>query len=158
MSIGDKIKYLRKIRNMTQKELGVAVGFDEKNADIRIAQYESGTRTPKPELIAKFAKALNAHVLSLMNERTQDPVMNMFFDLIDMEERAKVTLHPIEDNNSKYAISIDSKFFNDFLEELVSIRKELTDGTISYEEFIDWKVNWPLSSGISPKYKWRHKK
>ncbi|MEF9967384.1 MAG: helix-turn-helix transcriptional regulator [Longicatena sp.] len=158
MSIGDKIKYLRKIRNMTQKELGVAVGFDKKNADIRIAQYEAGTRTPKPELIAKFSKALNAHVLSLMNERTQDPVMNMVFDLIDMEERAKVTLHPIEDNNSKYAISIDSQFFNNFLEELVSIRKELTDGTISYEEFIDWKVNWPLSSGTSPKYKWRHKK
>lgn len=41
--------------------------------------------------------------------------MNMVFDLIDMEERAKVTLHPIEDYNSKYAISIDSKFFNDFL-------------------------------------------
>lgn len=158
MSIGDKIKYLRKIRNMTQKELGIAVGFDEKNADIRIAQYEAGTRTPKPELIEKFAKALNAHVLSLMNERTQDPVMNMVFDIIDMEERAKVTLHPIEDNNSKYAISIDSTFFNNFLEEFVSIRKELTDGTISYEEFIDWKVNWPLSSGTSPKYKWRHKK
>ena len=158
MSIGDKIKYLRKIRNMTQKELGIAVGFDEKNADIRIAQYEAGTRTPKPELIEKFAKVLNAHVLSLMNERTQDPVMNMVFDIIDMEERAKVTLHPIEDNNSKYAISIDSTFFNNFLEELVSIRKELTDGTISYEEFIDWKVNWPLSSGTTPKYKWRHKK
>ena len=93
-----------------------------------------------------------------MNERTQDPVMNMVFDIIDMEERAKVTLHPIEDNNSKYAISIDSTFFNNFLEELVSIRKELTDGTISYEEFIDWKVNWPLSSGTTPKYKWRHKK
>lgn len=158
MSIGDKIKYLRKVRHLTQKELGIAVGFYEKNADIRIAQYESGTRTPKPELTTKFAKALNAHILSLMNERTQDPVMNTVFDLIDMEERAKVTLHPIENNNSKYAISINSKFFNDFLEELVSIRKELTDGTISYEEFIDWKVNLPLSSGTNPKYKWRHRK
>ena len=56
MSIGDKIKYLRKIRNMTQKELGIAVGFDEKNADIRIAQYEAGTRTPKPELLRNLQK------------------------------------------------------------------------------------------------------
>lgn len=75
-----------------------------------------------------------------------------------MEESAKATLHNIEDNNSKYAINIDITFFNDFLEELISIRKALTDGTISYEEFIDWKLNWPLSSGASPKYKWRHKK
>lgn len=125
---------------MTQKELGIDIGFDEKNADIRISQYEADTRTSKPELIEKFDKALNAHVLSLMNERTQYPVINMVFDLIDMEERAKVTLHPIEDNNSKYAISIDSKFFNDFLEELVLIRKELSDGTISLKNLLIGKL------------------
>lgn len=158
MTIGDKIKYLRKARHLTQKELGIAVGFEEKNADIRIAQYESGTRTPKPELINKFAKVLNAHVLTIMNDKTQDPVYNMIIDMIDLEEKATITLHPIEDKSSKYAMSIDNDVFNNFLDELVSIRKELTDGMITYEEFIEWKVNWPLSSGDNPKYKWRHKK
>ena len=47
MAIGDRIKRARNFRGMTQKELGMAVGLDEKSADIRIAQYESGTRTPK---------------------------------------------------------------------------------------------------------------
>ena len=48
MSImGDKIHRIRDFRGMTQKQLGMAVGFDEKSADVRIAQYESGTRTPK---------------------------------------------------------------------------------------------------------------
>ena len=46
MSImGDKIHRIRDFRGMTQKQLGIAVGFDEKSADVRIAQYESGTRT-----------------------------------------------------------------------------------------------------------------
>ena len=43
---------------MTQKELGVAVGFPESSADVRIAQYESGARTPKRELLCQLAAPL----------------------------------------------------------------------------------------------------
>jgi len=46
MAIGERIRFIRNLRGMTQKGLGAAVGFDEKTADVRIAQYESGTRTP----------------------------------------------------------------------------------------------------------------
>ena len=41
MTVGDKIKKIRTFRGMTQKELGLAVGFEEKGADNRIAQYET---------------------------------------------------------------------------------------------------------------------
>ena len=41
MAVGDRIKRVRQFRGLTQKELGKLVGFDEKTADIRIAQYES---------------------------------------------------------------------------------------------------------------------
>ena len=37
MSIGKRIKKHRTNRGMTQKELGIAAGFDEKSADARIA-------------------------------------------------------------------------------------------------------------------------
>lgn len=59
MAIGDRIKRARNFRGMTQKELGMAVGLDEKSADIRIAQYESGTRTPKEDLLKKIAEVTN---------------------------------------------------------------------------------------------------
>lgn len=39
MTVGEKIKFIRNFRGMTQKELGVGIGFDEKGADNRIAQY-----------------------------------------------------------------------------------------------------------------------
>jgi transcriptional regulator with XRE-family HTH domain len=44
---------------MTQKYLGMSIGFDEKTADIRMAQYESGTRTPKEKLVTDLANALD---------------------------------------------------------------------------------------------------
>ena len=59
MAVGDRIKRARNLRGMTQKELGIAIGFEEKSADIRIAQYESNTRKPKDALLHKIADALD---------------------------------------------------------------------------------------------------
>ena len=57
MAIGERIRYFRNKRGMTQKYLGTAVGFPEKSADVRLAQYESGTRSPKAELTKALAEA-----------------------------------------------------------------------------------------------------
>ena len=37
MAIGERIRFIRTMRGMTQKYLGLAVGFPEKTADVRIA-------------------------------------------------------------------------------------------------------------------------
>ena len=51
ITVGKKIQYLRKQQHMTQKQLGLAVGFSESTADVRIAQYESGARAPKVNIL-----------------------------------------------------------------------------------------------------------
>ena len=71
MAVGDRIKRVRNFRGMTMKELGMAVGFDEKSADVRIAQYENNSRKPKEELMRKIAAALDVSVAYL-----EDPMMN----------------------------------------------------------------------------------
>ena len=64
MAIGERIKYIRNLKNFTQKYLGQLIGFPEKTADIRIAQYESGTRTPKADITKELAKALEVSPLA----------------------------------------------------------------------------------------------
>ena len=59
MAIGERIHFLRMLRGMTQKALGIAVGFPEKSADVRMAQYETGARTPKADMTAELAKILD---------------------------------------------------------------------------------------------------
>ena len=44
MAIGERIRFIRNLRGMTQKWLGQAVGFPPKTADVRMAQY-----SPVPE-------------------------------------------------------------------------------------------------------------
>ena len=74
MAVGDRIKRARNLRGMTQKELGIAIGFEEKSADIRIAQYESNTRTPKEELLRKIAEVLDVSTIPAPGStRSQTP-------------------------------------------------------------------------------------
>ena len=65
MAIGERIRFMRNLRGMTQKWLGQAVGFPQKTADIRMAQYESGTRTPKEDLVKALANVLEVSPLAL---------------------------------------------------------------------------------------------
>ena len=58
-SFGQRLKLVRRYRCLTQKELGMMLGYPEKQADVRIAQYEKNSRTPKPDTVAKLAEILN---------------------------------------------------------------------------------------------------
>lgn len=62
ITFGRKLKHLRQKNHLTQKELGMAVGFPESCADVRISQYESDVRTPKEDLMKLFASKLGVPV------------------------------------------------------------------------------------------------
>ena len=59
MAIGERIRFFRNLRGMTQKYLGMRLGFPERSADVRLAQYETGTRTPKADLTEGLAFILD---------------------------------------------------------------------------------------------------
>lgn len=66
MSIGKNIKQLRKQKKLTQKELAEKAGISE----ISIRQYENDKRNPKIEQVDKIAKALNVHIVDIMDDYT----------------------------------------------------------------------------------------
>ena len=58
ITFGRKLKHLRQKNHLTQKELGIALGFSEDSADVRIVQYEADARKPRDEILVKIAKIL----------------------------------------------------------------------------------------------------
>ena len=62
ITFGRKLKYLRQKNHLTQKELGIALGFPEDSADIGIAQYEADARKPRDEILAKMDKILGVRI------------------------------------------------------------------------------------------------
>lgn len=48
--VGERIKRIRTFRGLTQRELGLKLGYEKRNADVRVVQYESGYRVPQKTL------------------------------------------------------------------------------------------------------------
>lgn len=95
LSLPEKIRKYRQLRNLTQKELGILCDFPEKSADSRIREFESGKTQPKREILQKIADSLNISILELMDikfERTND----LLYVLRILEEKYYIT--PKESN------------------------------------------------------------
>ena len=94
MTIGDKIKKIRTFRNMTQAELGAALGWGDKGAN-RLAQYETNYRVPRKDLVTEMAKILDVNPLTLHEPTTMDAseLMEILF-WIDEFNPAAINLFP----------------------------------------------------------------
>ncbi len=88
LDIGDKIKFFRIRKGLTQQELGNQVGLNKSSARIRIAQYESGTRNPKQTILQAIADVLDVNILFLKAPFTysEHEIMHMLFSLELTEE------------------------------------------------------------------------
>ena len=73
ITFGRKLKHLRQKNHITQKELGIALGFPEDSADVRIAQYEADARKPRDEILANMAKELGVPLDILMVPILSEP-------------------------------------------------------------------------------------
>ena len=59
MAIGQRIRFFRSRKGMTQKYLCEILGFFDKTSDVRMAQYESEARIPKQEFVKNMAHFLD---------------------------------------------------------------------------------------------------
>ena len=105
MAIGERIRFIRNLRGMTQKYLGTQVGFPEKTANIRLAQYEAGTRTPKEDLTKALAAALDVSPLAL-NVPDIDSNFGLMHTLFALEDRYGLT---IETRDGEVLFRIDPR-------------------------------------------------
>ena len=82
----ERIRFFRMLRGMTQKYLGMTVGFPEKSADVRLAQYENGSRSPKADLTAALAEVLDVspQALSVPDIDSYTGLMHTLFTLEDL--------------------------------------------------------------------------
>ena len=145
MAIGERIHFFRLLRGMTQKYLGMAVGFPEKSADVRLAQYETGSRTPKADLTATLAQVLDVspHALSVPDIDSYVGLMHTLFALEDMyglkigEINGEVCLRLDKSRGSDY-----SNLF-DMLTSWQAQAAKLEAGEVTKEEYDQWRYRYP---------------
>lgn len=145
MAIGERIRFFRNLRGMTQKYLGTVVGFPEKTADIRMAQYESGSRTPKADLTESLAGVLGVSPLAL-SVPDIDSYLGLMHTLFTLEDRYGLTVEKTENGVS---MRVDSRKGKDAAElsEMLNAWAEQAEkyhkGDISREDYDKWRYNYP---------------
>ena len=145
MSIGERIRFFRNLRGMTQKYLGTVVGFPEKTADIRMAQYESGSRTPKSDLTGNLAGVLGVSPLAL-SVPDIDSYLGLMLTLFTLEDRYGLTVEKTENGVS---LRVDPRKGKDAAElsEMINAWAEQAEnyhnGDISREDYDKWRYNYP---------------
>lgn len=147
MSIGERIRFIRNLRGMTQKFLGQKVGFSERTADIRMAQYESGSRTPKADLVAMLADVLgvSTEALNVPNIDSYTGVMHTLFALEDLygfkidRLDGEICIRINRQNGSTFAK------MTGLLEPWEKMAQKYRNGEISREEYDQWRYRYPRS-------------
>lgn len=145
MAIGERIRFFRNLRGMTQKYLGQVVGFPEKTADIRMAQYESGSRTPKAELTENLADVLGVSPLAL-SVPDIDSYLGLMHTLFTLEDRYGLT---VETGENGVSLRVDPRKGKDAAElsEMLTAwaqqAEKLHNGEINREDYDKWRYNYP---------------
>jgi len=145
MAIGERIRFFRNLKGMTQKYLGIQVGFPERTADIRMAQYESGSRTPKSELTNNLAEVFDVSTMALTvpNIESYNGLMHTLFAVEDLyglkitKNDGEICLHLDKGMGANYITMFE--MFSSWNEQA----QKLKNGEITKEEYDNWRYNYP---------------
>ena len=150
MAIGQRIKFIRNLRGLTQKELGLAIGFTERTSDVRIAQYEAEKRVPKERMIEDIARVLDVEPFSL-DVPNIDTYIGLLHTLFAIEDMYGLKIGEID---GRVCLKVDINSDSHFADRLNDWRcqaKMLSNGEITLAEYNDWRLNYPASNVFNKK-------
>lgn len=162
MSFGQRLKRIRNHRDLTMKQLGTKINIPERQADVRISQYESDHKTPRKDIIEKLANILDVNEFAL---DTPDLTTNYGAIFTMFEYYYTYGLHPVKIDGKIYLELdkniADSSFIKD-VNEWYDTYESFQSGDITKEQFIDWMLKYPeFSTNYAnplPREKWLNKK
>ena len=145
IAIGERIRFFRNKKGVTQKYLGQVVGFPERSADVRMAQYETGSRTPKADLTRTLAGFFEVSTDALTVPDI-DSDIGLMHTLFALEDIRGLTIGEIDGEICLKLDKSKGKTYVDMLEMLsawAEQAKKLETGEITREDYDRWRYNYP---------------
>lgn len=142
---GQRIKYFRRKNKLTQKKLGMLMGFSEANADVRIAQYEMGDRCMRDDKAGRLAEIFNVSKESICvpDIKGAAKLMQLFFA---WEDYGMVSVERNGRNDFALRLHLDNmpekKISYDLLGQWAKNNTLYKWGHMSREEYDRWRYCW----------------
>ena len=140
MAVSRRISYFRQKHNLTQKQLGLLLGFSESTAEVRVNQYE-----PKEATLEKLGEifGVDPAVFRIPDIHNRAGLMQTFFALEDYAGWKLVKV------DGRFAVVIGTatagpqKTFDDYvLQEWLDMQTALEQGEITRREYDEWRYHY----------------
>ena len=146
LSQGSRIAFVRELRHLSQDKISEHLGLTGECKRRSMTRYEKGDRNPKDERVRQIAKLLNVSFNSLKKYDYKNPedLIYLFFWLEEYIPNYRLDLSQIKNIN-------DSKI-KDLINSLLEWKKQKIkrdNHEISYEEYLDWKLNYEIKGEMN---------
>lgn len=152
MTVGERLRFIRKVRGMPQHELASKVKLSAN----RIAQYETDYRVPRKKLLQQLAMVLGVDprffIATAPNDLTD--VIRLLFWLETMmpDTVSPIKLEGKDTDGASMGIYLRADIhFCYLMQNWLRQRKAWQDGSITDDEYFAWKMEYDLSGELIEK-------
>lgn len=141
LSQGSRIAFIRQFRFMSQDVVSEKLGLSGECKRRTMTRYEKGNRNPKDLRTLEIANIFKVDVNSIKQYDFKN-LIDIIYTLLWLEElipNYKLNLDKVQITNN-----VDINRLKDFVNEWEEVRNRKINREISYEDYIEWKLNYKL--------------
>lgn len=141
LSQGSRIAFARQFRRVSQDYVSDNLGITGECKRRTMTRYEKGERNPKDDRTLEISKILNVNYNSIKKYDFNNPIdlIYIFLWLEELIPNYQIDLSIIQNVKNKDVLT-----YKNFINEWNVMRKKRKYREISYEEYIEWKLNFEL--------------
>lgn len=138
LSQGSRIAFARQFRYMSQNDVSDKLGLSGECKRRTMTRYEKGNRNPKDKRTRQIADILNVNYNAIKNYDYKETI-DVIYTLLWLEELIPNYEIDLSRVPSLYS---NKEIIQVFLDEWDKMRLKRKRKYISYEEYIEWKLNY----------------
>ena len=141
LSQGSRIAFVRQFRMLSQDNVSDKLGLTGECKRRTMTRYEKGNRNPKDDRLNEIANILKVNTNSIKKYDYTEPI-DLVYILMWMEELMPnyvIDISKVAKVDDKY-----TTFIRKAIDEWNVMRNKRLKRDISYEEYIEWKLNYEL--------------
>ena len=141
LSQGSRIAFARQFRRVSQDYVSDNLGITGECKRRTMTRYEKGERNPKDDRTLEISKILNISFNAIKKYDFNKPIdlIYIFLWLEELIPNYQIDLSIIQNVKNKDVLT-----YKKFIDEWNAMRKKRKYREISYEEYIEWKLNFEL--------------
>ncbi len=141
MSQGARLEYIRKVRHMTKEDVAAYFGFEGREPNKTIREYENNTTGPSPSRLEELAELFEVSVDAIRKYDFTNPIDEIYYQMW-LEEEFPYYQFNIEMDSfpgKEYNMNV----YNE-IQEWKKKRKMRKVYDISDDEYLEWKLNFKI--------------